>query len=163
MDDEKSNRLRSYQRALPISLLRARASTMRRFKVVVDSYGLTLQQWRVVRALFDESPLDSKTLSERCVILPPSLTRIFRTLTSKGLVHTIKTDDARKHSVILSEEGRALFNEASRESELIYQELETAFGSDNMAELLRLLDLLRETADGLPELDLDQIKREAAR
>lgn len=147
MNDDSVNRLRSFQRALPIALLRARDSTMRRFKKHVEQYGLTLQQWRVLRALADESPLDSKTLSERCVILAPSLTRIFKTLASKGLIHTVKTEDGRRHSIVLSKEGQDLFNAASVHSEAIYKDIENSFGVENMSELLRLLDMLREAAE----------------
>ena len=143
----EAQRLRSFQRALPISLLRAREATMRPFKAHVESYGLTLQQWRVIRALADDSPLDSKTLSERCVILAPSLTRISRTLSQKGLIETVKSSDARRHSVALSPAGRALFAEASKRSEEIYHRLESAFGDEKMNELLTLLGELRDTAN----------------
>jgi homoprotocatechuate degradation regulator HpaR len=146
MDAVTGKRLRSFQRALPISLLRAREATMRRFKGHVEEHGLTLQQWRVIRALADESPLDSKALAERCVILAPSLTRIFRTLSSKGLIHTVKTDDGRRHSVVLSTQGHDLFKKASVESEAIYRDIEASFGVENMAELLRLLEKLTKAA-----------------
>lgn len=143
-------RLRSFQRSLPISLLRAREATMRKFRQHVASYDLTLQQWRVIRALADEPGLDSKTLSERCVILGPSLTRIFKALTGRGLIETVESGDGRRVCYRLTEEGRALYEEASVESERIYRRIEDAFGADNMAELLRLLDLLRQTTDRLP-------------
>lgn len=142
-------RLRSFQRALPISLLRAREAMMKKFRHHVASYDLTLQQWRVIRALADEDGLDSKTLSERCVILTPSLTRIFKALTARGLIEAVGSDDGRRTCYRLTAAGRALYEEASVESERIYARIEAAFGSDNMAELLRLLDLLRETTDSL--------------
>lgn len=147
MTDDQEQRLRNFQRALPISLLRAREATMRPFKEHVESYGLTLQQWRVIRALADDSPLDSKTLAERCVILAPSLSRIFKSLTEKGLIHTVKTDDARRHSVVLSREGQALFDEAAIRSEEIYRKLEAAYGTEKMSQLLTLLGELRSVAE----------------
>ena len=147
MSDEQDARLRNFQRALPISLLRAREATMRPFKEHVEGYGLTLQQWRVIRALADDSPLDSKTLSERCVILAPSLSRIFKSLTEKGLIQTVKTEDARRHSVELSSAGQALFDEASIRSEEIYRKLERAYGTEKMSQLLALLGELRTVAE----------------
>lgn len=153
MSELNKQTLRSFQRALPIALLRARESTMRRFNKHVASYDLTLQQWRVIRALADEEPLDSKTLSERCVILAPSLTRIFKTLANKGLIHSLKTEDVRRHSIVLTKKGRELYHEASVKSESIYQEIEQAFGHDNMGELLRLLDLLCDSTDSLSVQD----------
>lgn len=147
MTSDHDDRLRNFQRALPISLLRAREATMRPFKEHVESYGLTLQQWRVIRALADDSPLDSKTLSERCVILAPSLSRIFKSLSDKGLIHTVKTKDARRHSVVLSKEGQRLFADASKRSEDIYRRLEQAYGTERMSELLELLRDLRTVAE----------------
>jgi len=146
MNETSTERLRSFQRALPIELLRAREATMRRFKKHVESFDLTLQQWRVIRCLADESPLDSKTISERCVILAPSLTRIFKALREKSLVHSVKADDGRRHSLVLSAKGQRVFREASVHSEEIYRDIEDNFGAENMAELLRLLVLLREAA-----------------
>lgn len=151
MDDTSGKRLRSFQRALPISLLRAREASMRRFKKHVESYDLTLQQWRVIRALADESPLGSKALSDRCVIMAPSLSRIFRTLKNKGLIHAVKTDDRRERSVALSDNGHQIFKEISVKSEAIYRDIESRFGAKNMAELLDLLEQLREAADSTSE------------
>lgn len=150
MTDRSKGGLRSYQRALPISLLRARDSTIRRFRKHLDAHDLTLQQWRVIRALADEAGLDSKTLSERCVILTPSLTRIFKALTARRLIRAIGVEDGRRRCYELTPEGQSLYDTASVRSEQIYQEIEAAFGRDNMAELLRLLDLLRATTDKLP-------------
>lgn len=93
------------------------------------------------------APLDSKTLAERCFILAPSLSRIFKSLTEKGLIHTVKTEDARRHSVILSRKGQALFDEASIRSEEIYRKLEIAYGAEKMSQLLTLLGELRIVAE----------------
>lgn len=148
--DTSAPGLRSYQRALPISLLRARESTIRKFRRHLDEHDMTLQQWRVIRALADEPGLDSKTLSDRCVILTPSLTRIFRALSARGLIRAIGAEDARRRCYDLTPEGQRLYDTVSVRSEQIYEEIEAAFGRDNMAELLRLLDLLRATTDKLP-------------
>lgn len=122
---------------------------MRRFKPHVDAHGLTIQQWRVIRALADRGPLDSKALSERCVILAPSLTRIFRTLTEKGLIRAEPSSDARRHVVALTDDGRALHDAMAGPSEAIYAEIEAAFGRKKMAALLALLVELREATERL--------------
>lgn len=143
------DRLRAYHSALPISLLRARESSMRHFRRHVERYDLTLEQWRVLRALADAPGLDTAAISDRCVILKPSLNRIFKALGARGLIE--QTDGpGRQHHYRLSPAGQALYDEASVESERIYRRIEAAFGTYNMAELLRLLDLLRERTDRLP-------------
>ncbi|PQO24654.1 homoprotocatechuate degradation operon regulator HpaR [Rhodobacteraceae bacterium WD3A24] len=141
--------MRGYEASLPIALLRAREATMRRFKPHIDAHNLTVQQWRVIRALADSGPLDARTLSERCVILPPSLTRIFRTLEAKGYIVTVAAPDARRHTVALTDKGRTLYEEMAATSERIYEEIEQAFGAEKMRRLLELLIELRDTADAL--------------
>ncbi|MCC6008495.1 MAG: homoprotocatechuate degradation operon regulator HpaR [Rhodobacteraceae bacterium] len=141
--------LRGYERSLPIALLRAREATMRKFKPHVDAHNLTLQQWRIIRALADSGPLDATALSERCVILPPSLTRIFRTLTQKGLITQVDDRDGRRHKVALTDEGRRLYEEMAPTSEDIYRRIEESFGEDEMRRLLELLTRLRHVADDM--------------
>lgn len=149
MTSVESEPLRGYERSLPIALLRAREATMRKFKPHVDSHNLTLQQWRIVRALADSGPLDATSLSERCVILPPSLTRIFKTLTSKGLIEPVEDPDGRRHKVALTEAGRQLYAQMAPTSESIYRRIEKSFGEAEMRQLLELLTRLRSVADDL--------------
>jgi homoprotocatechuate degradation regulator HpaR len=151
MADSVEASLRSYEKSLPIALLRAREATMRRFKPHLDGYGMTVQQWRIIRALADHGPLDASRLSERCVILPPSLTRIFKTLTAKGLIEPIADPDGRRHTVALTASGRELYETMAPTSEAIYKDLEAAFGPGDMEQLLDLLTRLRDVAHSLPE------------
>ncbi len=137
--------LRKFEKSLPIALLRAREATTRLFKPFIDSHDLTMPQWRVLRALAEDEALDAKTLAERCVILPPSLTRIFRGLTQRGLIEQVDCNDARRHMVRLTAAGRAMFEEVVQESEPCYTTLAAAFGPERLDELLDLLNDLRDT------------------
>ena len=124
---------------------------MRRFKRFADAHDLTLPQWRVLRALADGVPLDAGTLCQRCVILPPSLTRILRSLAERGLILQVESRDARRHTVKLTAAGQALFEELVVQSEGTRREIEDAFGHDRMQLLLDLLNDLREITESLPE------------
>ena len=140
-----------YERSLTVALLRARETTMRRFKRFADAHKLTLQQWRVLRALADGEPLDAGTLCQRCVILPPSLTRILRSLSERGLILQVASSDARRHMVTLTPAGTALFNDLVVQSEGTRREIDDAFGHDRMQLLLDLLNDLREITESLPD------------
>jgi homoprotocatechuate degradation regulator HpaR len=140
-----------YERSLTVALLRARESTMRRFKKFADAADLSLPQWRVLRALADGEPLDAGTLCQRCVILPPSLTRILRALADRGLLRPVDCADARRHMVTLTPAGLALFQSLVVQSETARLEIEQAFGADRMQVLLDLLNDLREITEALPE------------
>ena len=142
-----------YEHSLTVALLRARESTMRRFKKYADQADLSLPQWRVLRALADGEPLDAGTLCQRCVILPPSLTRILRALTERGLIRPVECTDARRHMVTLTADGRALFDRLVGSSESTRREIDVAFGEDKMALLLDLLNQLRVVTETLPETD----------
>ncbi len=147
--------LRRFDQSLPIALLRAREASTRHFKPHIDRHDLTMPQWRVIRALADAGPLDAKTVAERCVILPPSLTRIFRALTARGLTRSVDTSDARRHMLELTQAGRQLFEDVITASEATYDELAAAFGHDRMQSLLDLLNDLRDTVETLPPPQLD--------
>ncbi len=140
-----------YERSLTVALLRAREVTMRRFKRFADAHDLTLPQWRVLRALADGEPLDAGTLCQRCVILPPSLTRILRALCERGLITPVPSADARRHTVTLTAKGKALFDTLVVQSEGTRREIEEAFGPERMHQLLDLLNDLRAITEALPE------------
>ena len=138
---------RGFEQSLPIALLRARETVMRKFRPVVDAHGLTLPQWRVIRALADEGALDASALCDRCVILAPSLTRIMKTLKSNGLIDAENASDARRRVITLTDSGRRVFEAVTKDASGIYDEIEDRFGEANMAELIRLLRELRDAVD----------------
>lgn len=139
-----------YERSLTVALLRAREVTMRRFKRFADAHDLTLPQWRVLRALADGEPLDAGTLCQRCVILPPSLTRILRALADRGLIVQVPSTDARRHRVTITPSGQALFEELVVQSEGTRHEIDRAFGEERMQLLLDMLNDLRKVTEALP-------------
>ncbi|MCA2013351.1 MarR family transcriptional regulator [Cereibacter sphaeroides] len=142
-----------YERSLTVALLRARESTMRRFKKYADQEDLSLPQWRVLRALADGEALDAGTLCQRCVILPPSLTRILRALSERGLIMPVECADARRHMVTLTDSGQALFDKLVGASQETRREIDLAFGEEKMSQLLDMLNELRIVTDGLPSND----------
>lgn len=151
MPTPRNKALRKFEKSLPIALLRTREATTRLFKPFIDSHDLTMPQWRVLRALAEAEALDAKTLAERCVILPPSLTRIFRGLTQRGLIEPVPCTDARRHMVRLTPEGMALFEDVVQESEPSYRQLAAAFGAERLDTLLDLLNELRDTVQTMQD------------
>ena len=69
--------MRPFTQSLPMALLVAREATMQRFRPMLAEFGLTEQQWRVLRALASaEEPLEVTQVAERTELLPPSVSRI---------------------------------------------------------------------------------------
>ncbi len=144
-----------YDDSLTIALLRARDAVTAQFRDHVGAAGLTLQQWRVIRALAGGTALDTTTLAKRCVILAPSLTRILRHLGDAGLVETVPSRDRRQRVIRLTSTGETLFTEIWQVSQRKYAAIENAFGKAELRDLVISLNRLRacletdqETGDG---------------
>ena len=132
-----------YDDSLTIALLRAREAVTAQFRDHVAAGGLTLPQWRVIRALAGGTELDTTTLARRCVILPPSLTRIIRTLEGRGLTEKVPAHDKRQRVVRLTADGETMFTEMWAVSKTKYAAIEAAFGRAEMLDLVETLNRLR--------------------
>ncbi len=135
--------LNATERSLPIALLRARERVMEHFRPVLQRHGVTEQQWRVIRVL-DEAPgIDMGALAEAANILPPSLSRMTKTLQDRGLIEVRRTtDDARRASLRLTDEGVALLQRIAPESAAVRAKLEAKLGAARIAALLDQLNAL---------------------
>lgn len=123
-----------------MELLKAREAAMARFRPLLREYGLTEQQWRVIRALADAGPVDAGELAERSFLLAPSLTRILQFLDQENLIErATDSNDQRKSVVTLSMKGQQLFGRIAPESEALYADIEAAFGVDRLRTLYELL------------------------
>src|SRR5690606_6152246 len=112
-------------RNLPHLLLHARETLMVRFRPILAEAGLSEQQWRVLRHLYDTDTLDAAGLARRCQVLAPSLTRMLRSLEAAGLIDRhLDAEDLRRQVIGLSPGGRALVERLSPRIESIYQALE---------------------------------------
>lgn len=140
--------MRSFERSLPMALLRAREATMRRFRPMLAEHELTEQQWRVLRALAASgAPLDVGRIAEDTFLLGPSLSRILVNLEGRALVlRTTVADDQRRAAISLTDAGLALVAEIAPNSEAIYAQIEAAFGAERLASLLNELTDLRDAA-----------------
>ena len=132
-----------YDDSLTIALLRARDAVTAQFRDHVGEAGLTLQQWRVIRALAGGAALDTTTLAKSCVILAPSLTRIVRHLGDLGLVEQVPSRDRRQRVIKLTPQGEALFTDIWQVSQHKYAAIEDAFGSEELHDLVVSLNRLR--------------------
>lgn len=132
-----------YDNSLTIALLRAREAVTAQFRDHVVAGGLTLTQWRVIRALAGGAELDTTTLAHRCVILAPSLTRIIKHLEGRGLIKKVPARDKRQRVVKLTEDGEAIFTDMWAVSNTKYAAIEDAFGAEEMRDLVATLNRLR--------------------
>ncbi len=132
--------LRKINRSLPMQLLQARESAMALFRPMLRTFGLTDQQWRVIRVLASHNNIEAFELSQQSMILPPSLTRILKNLEEEGLVkrHSDKQDQ-RKVLISLSAKGKRKYQQVVPESEKIYRSIEKKVGKKALDDLLKQL------------------------
>lgn len=98
-------------RSLPIALIRAREHIMAPFRKMLAEEGITEQQWRVLRVLSENGSMDATEVSERACLLLPSLTRIVRAMTQKGLL-TREQDhaDRRRQNLAITAAGQDIID-----------------------------------------------------
>ena len=131
----------STRRSLPMALLRARESVMSHFRPMLAAHNVTEQQWRVLRVVDEEGPLDATEVANRASVLAPSLTRIIKTLEDRGFILRRRADeDGRRALLSVTTSGKAFIEDISPEQRRIYQSLEEKYGVERIEELLDLLE-----------------------
>lgn len=149
-------RLRHFSKSLPMSLLRARESVMRHFRKSLREFGVTEQQWRVLRALSTKPQMEVAELARATFLLGPSLSRILVDLDQRGLIlREPDPADLRRWMISLSASGSALIDNVTPVSEAIYREISQRFGEDRLGQLQDLLAELEEAMAGLGNEGLD--------
>jgi len=143
-DPVDPSQMRRFEEALPIALLRTREVVMAKFRPHLAEYGVTEQQWRVIRVVQQRSGIDATALSEACCILMPSLSRMLKNLENDGLlVRTKVAGDMRRQVISLTEQGSELFAQMAPQAEAIYSQIEEEIGKTEMNQLIDQLQSLR--------------------
>lgn len=126
-----------------MALLRAREVVMERFRPSLRAFGITEQQWRVLRALYDNGEMDTGRLADVCCLLTPSLSRILKHLETLDFVtRRTSAEDQRRSLVRIAPKGKALIVKRAPFSEEQYREIEAALGPEKIAALYETLDEL---------------------
>lgn len=138
-----ADKIPSTARSLPIALLRARERVMGPIRAMLADAGVTEQQWRVLRVLQENGPMEPTRISELACLLLPSLTRILQKLEEKGLIHRARDDvDRRKQVISVSPDGEALILANLDTSVELAQRVRDRMGEDRYEALLDLLNEL---------------------
>jgi|SRR4051794_8132177 homoprotocatechuate degradation regulator HpaR len=135
--------MRDFSRSLPMSLLRAREAVMRQFRPSLRDFGLTEQQWRILRALTSVETIEVTELAQVAFLLGPSLSRILRDLEARHLIERrVVKADQRRGLVSISAKGLKLIETVAPSSEAIYAGITRRYGARKLAELQEMLQAL---------------------
>ena len=76
------------------------------FRPILNRYGVTEQQWRILRVLEDFGDQEAGVIAERACILPPSLTGILVRMEKASLIHRQRDHvDSRRLIISISAMG----------------------------------------------------------
>lgn len=128
-------------RNLPRLLLQARESVMAHTRPGLREYGLSDQQWRVLRVLGEHGVLETGRVAREALILGPSLTGMLNRMARDGLIErTQDPADQRRTVVALTLQGRKTVAKLAHLIEAHYALMEQSLGKQKLAQLYALLD-----------------------
>ncbi|MGF6274299.1 homoprotocatechuate degradation regulator HpaR [Massilia sp. UYP11] len=129
-------------RNLPQLFLKARESLMSHFRPVLNHFGVTEQQWRILRVLDEHGQLEPREMCELCQILSPSMTGVLSRMEELGLIARQRVAaDQRRIWVRLAPKGDKLIDEIAPLIEQQYRLIEEAYGSRVVDDLSRALEV----------------------
>lgn len=143
-------------RNLPQLFLRARASLMSHFRPILGHFGLTDQQWRILRLLDEHVQLEPRELCEMCQILSPSMAGVLARMEEIDLISRSPMEgDQRRVLVSLSAHGIRLMAEIAPLIDMQYQHIEKSFGKQAIGDLiLALEEFIKAGEDSVPHVEL---------
>ena len=116
--------MQEFSHSLPMMLYRTLDAVMPRFRQIFSEFGLTEQQWRVLRVLWQHEQIAFRELADLTLISPPSLVGVVDRLTSSGLASRRRSDtDRRKVFVYATGKGMALESDVRPRVDKAYAEL----------------------------------------
>lgn len=128
-------------RNLPQLLLRARERLMSHFRPILNHFGLTEQQWRILRALDEHGQLEPWALCDMCQILSPSMAGVLARMEETGMIHrTRMAEDQRRVIVRLADKGDRLLLDIAPLIDEQYHYIEQAYGKRMFDDLFKALE-----------------------
>lgn len=147
-------RVQDFSMSLPMMLYRALDVVMPRFRAIFREFGLTEQQWRILRVLWEREELSSRELADLTLIPPPSLVGIVDRLEQRDMVARRRDEnDRRGVFVSITREGRKLKRLVTPRVDAAYREIRRSVEPDAWAQLVHGLDSIcriDEVTDDLP-------------
>jgi len=128
-------------RNLPQLFLKAREELLCHFRPIISHFGLTEQQWRILRTLSEMEQLEPREICEICHILSPSMTGVLSRMEEMNLVTRERMpEDQRRVIVRLTPKSEQLVSELGPLIVEQYKVIEQAFGPELIKELYEVMD-----------------------
>ena len=138
--------MQEFRRSLPMMLYRTLDAVMPRFRQIFNEFGLTEQQWRVLRVLWQHEQIAFHELADLTLIPAPSLVGVVDRLTKSGLAGRRRSEtDRRNVFVHATEQGKALESKVRPRVDKAYQELRASIDDRTWSALINGLEEISST------------------
>jgi homoprotocatechuate degradation regulator HpaR len=139
---------RLHHRNLPLLLLQARERVISHFRPILNANGVTEQQWRIVRVLYEMPSLEPREIVELCRISSPSMAGVLARMEELGLVARRRLPhDQRRVRVSLTARARAMAARMAPQIDATYRRIERKIGAEFSARFQQELDQLLATLE----------------
>ena len=155
---------RLHHRNLPLLLLQARERVISHFRPILNANGVTEQQWRIVRVLYEQPALEPRQIVELCSISSPSMAGVLARMEQLGLVARRRLPhDQRRVRVSLTARARAMAARMAPPIDATYRRIERKIGAEFSAHLQQALDQLLRTLEAHAPLRSTRAARRVSR
>ncbi len=128
-------------------LYRTLDSVLPPFRAIYHEFGITEQQWRVLRVLWDANGQSLLALAQATLISSPSLVGIVDRLSRDGLVERRRSKvDRRVVHILVTRKGKALERTVRPRIDAIYRELEASVTPALWDSLFEAMDQINRSA-----------------
>ncbi len=152
MNDYEVNDILFHQ-SLPMILHGGLDAVMPAYRRLFAHHGLTEQQWRVLRVLWQSQSLSSVEISRQTLIQPNSLVGVLERLERRSFIARMRSvEDRRIVFAKLTPAGRALGEAIAPALRDIHERISARLDDDEWTELRRLLDKASDTTTQISDL-----------
>lgn len=138
--------MQEFSRSLPMMLYRTLDAVMPRFRQIFSEFGLTEQQWRVLRVLWQHEQIAFRELSDLTLIPAPSLVGVVDRLTRSELVGRRRSDSDRRNVFVhATDKGMALESKVRPRVDEAYEELRASIDDRTWKALIDGLEKISST------------------
>ena len=129
--------IQDFSRSLPMMLYQALDALLPKFRSIFNEYGLTEQQWRILRVLWEHKKIALGKLSDLTLIPSPSLVGIVDRLEFSGFITRDRSKkDRRVVYVLATKKGREMEKKVMPRVLDTYNEIRESFEPDEWDQLI---------------------------
>ena len=138
--------MQEFSRSLPMMLYRTLDAVMPRFRQIFNEFGLTEQQWRVLRVLWQHEQIAFHELADLTLIPAPSLVGVLDRLTKSGLAGRRRSESDRRNVFVhATGQGKALESKVRPRVDEAYEALRASIDDRTWNALIKGLEKVSST------------------